>query len=187
MDQAQSERFRTIDRIRRETADAYAAAAASLREVETAGRRVAAAQRAFKEDLTRARNLEAWPIEVLNSLLLLNSARQDLIHALVGYDEAEFQLFVALGRPPTLAPYSEQGCPPGSPGDCGRPTSGMIENPGSRRAHRRSFVSHGLSAVLMSSNTADTAVAHERPTLSTGTHPCNQSPVILDPFPSRLL
>ena len=51
--QAQSERFRTIDRIRRETAYAYAAAAASLREVETAGRRVATAQRAFKEDLTR--------------------------------------------------------------------------------------------------------------------------------------
>ncbi len=129
VDEAQSERIRTIDRIRRETADAYAASAARLREVETAGRRVATAQRAFQEDLKRARNLEAWPIEVLNSLDLLNSARQDLIRALVGYDEAQFQLFVALGRPPTLAPYSEKGCPPGSCGECTHPASGTIENP----------------------------------------------------------
>ena len=90
---------------------------------------LATAQRAFQEDLKRARNLEAWPIEVLNSLDLLDSARQDLIRALVGYDEAQFQLFVALGRPPTLAPYSEKGCPSGSCGECTHPASGTIENP----------------------------------------------------------
>jgi outer membrane protein TolC len=117
VDQAQSERLRTLNRIRRETTDAYAESAARLRDVDTAGRRVAAAQRAFEEDLRRARNLEAWPIEVLNSAGLLDSARQDLIHALVGYDEAQFRLFVALGRPPNLAAYAETMCP--SPGRCG--------------------------------------------------------------------
>ncbi len=55
VNEAQSERIATIDRIRREVADAYAASAARLREVDTAGRRLATAQKAFEEDLKRAR------------------------------------------------------------------------------------------------------------------------------------
>ena len=51
VNEAQSERIATIDRIRREVADAYAASAARLREVDTAGRRLATAQKAFEEGL----------------------------------------------------------------------------------------------------------------------------------------
>jgi outer membrane protein TolC len=115
--EAQSERLRTIDAIRREVTDAYADSVARLRDVDTARRRATLAQRAFEADLKRARNLQALPIEVLNSLQLLDAARQDLIHAMIGYDAAQFQLFVALGRPPTLASFTETKCPSGP--ECG--------------------------------------------------------------------
>jgi outer membrane protein TolC len=100
----EEELVRIIDQIRREVADAYALSAARLRQVEVARREVERAQRAFREDLQSSRNLAGLkPIETLRSLTLLASARQALVAARVGYDQAQFQLFVALGQPPTVA------------------------------------------------------------------------------------
>ena len=42
-------------------------------------------------------------IEVLDSLKLLNRARQSLIRSIIGFDQAQFALYVALGSPPPLA------------------------------------------------------------------------------------
>lgn len=99
-DQAAAERRRVIDRIRREVAEAYGLMAARRQEIEVAKQRFATAERAFREDLARSRNLLGRPIEVLNSFNLLNAARQDLIRAQVGYDQAQVQLYVALGQAP---------------------------------------------------------------------------------------
>ena len=104
--QAEGERLGTIDRIRREVSDALALSAARLGEVNAARRRVLTASQSFQADLIRAKNLEGRPIEVLDSVNSLSAARQDLIRALAGYDAAQFQLFVALGRPPSAADYS---------------------------------------------------------------------------------
>jgi hypothetical protein len=78
---------------------------------------VEAAAEGYRLDVIRIRNLagtrlkqRAYPIEALNNFRLLNAARQDLIRALVGHDQAQFQLFVALGQPPTLAP-ADRRCP----------------------------------------------------------------------------
>jgi outer membrane protein TolC len=103
--EAEAERTQTVDRIRREVGEALALSAARLGEVNTARRRVQTSSQAFQADLLRAKNLEGRPIEVLDSVNLLAAARQDLIHALAGYDVAEFQLFVALGSPPSAANY----------------------------------------------------------------------------------
>lgn len=97
---AQAERVRAIDLIRRQVADAYALSAARRREIDSAQREIERADRAFREDLLRTRNLQGYPIETLRSLRLLVIARRDLISALLGYDQAQFQLFVALGQPP---------------------------------------------------------------------------------------
>jgi outer membrane protein TolC len=101
--EAVAEQVRVVDLIRREVAEAYALSAARRRELEVAGTRVATAQRAYRLDLIRAKNLEGRPIELLHSLNLLATARQDLVRAQVGYIQAQFQLFVALGQPPTAA------------------------------------------------------------------------------------
>jgi outer membrane protein TolC len=104
--EAEAERVRVIDRIRREVADALALSETRLQELNAARQRVQMASKSFQEDLRAARNLEGRPIEVLDSVNLLADARQDLIRALAGYDAAQFQLFVALGRPPTAAVFS---------------------------------------------------------------------------------
>jgi outer membrane protein TolC len=107
VDQALAERVRVLDQIRREVAEAYALAAARRLQVDVARRRVETAQEGYRLDLTRAKNLEGHPIEVLNSVNLLSAARQDWIRALIGYNVAQFQLFVALGQPPRLTPPIE--------------------------------------------------------------------------------
>lgn len=109
--QAAAERARVVDRVRREVAEAYAKSAARLQALEVARRQLVVAHEGFQLDLTRARNLEGRPIEVLNSLNLLAAARQELIGAVSGYTEAQFQLFVATGQPPALDFPGASSCP----------------------------------------------------------------------------
>ena len=59
--------------------------------------------RGFKEDfdLTRQQGLRTvLPIELLNNFRLLNQARREYLDAIVEYNRAQFELYVALGQPP---------------------------------------------------------------------------------------
>jgi outer membrane protein TolC len=106
--EAEAQRTRVIDQVRREVAAARALALARRRQLDLAEGRVRTAEEGYRLELTRTRNLirarakggPALPIEVLDSLRQLTAARQDLVRALVEYDQAQFQLFVALGQPP---------------------------------------------------------------------------------------
>jgi outer membrane protein TolC len=112
--EAESERLMALNRIRDEVAEAYANSGARRRDVDVAKRGLASAQEGFRRDLAAARALvaeerpeggvrRARPIEVLQSARLLIAARLELLLAIIGYDEAQFRLFVALGQPPDLA------------------------------------------------------------------------------------
>ena len=85
----------------------------------------------FTEDLERIRfrgERDVLPIELLDSFRLMNGARLDYVDAIVDYDRAQFELYVALGQPPanTLAhPVPTQGVAPsgvtpGGPGPASR-------------------------------------------------------------------
>jgi outer membrane protein TolC len=100
-EQAQSEQMRVYDRLRRDVAEAFSLIQARRREIELAQHRVLTAQRAFLADLDRTRNLLGRPIEVNLSVLQLSTARQDLVRAMIGYGQAQFQLYAALGNAPT--------------------------------------------------------------------------------------
>lgn len=100
-----------LNQVGREVADAYNLSAARLREVDVARRQVATGVDGLQRDLIRIRGGEGLPIEVLNSAKLLAQARQELLRAIVAYDEAQFRLFVALGQPPTLAVQPEDSTP----------------------------------------------------------------------------
>jgi outer membrane protein TolC len=98
-----SEQLREIevlDRVRAEVAAAYARTHARFAEIETAERAVPRAAEAFREDLTRTRNGVGLPLEVLDSLRLLNRSRLLYLDAIVDYNRAQFELYVALGQPP---------------------------------------------------------------------------------------
>jgi outer membrane protein TolC len=100
--QANAQRARVIDEIRTEVADAFALVGARRNEIEVARRRIDTANRSFTQEMKLARNLEVRPIEVLDSAKLLLEARQDFIAALVGFNQAQVQLFVAIGEPPGI-------------------------------------------------------------------------------------
>jgi outer membrane protein TolC len=105
---ATADRLRAIDEVRREVADAFALVAAHRLEMSAATQRLNAARQGYRTEFARTRNLEGRPIEVLDSVTTLAAARQELIAATIGYNQAQFQLFVALGQPPTLAPMIGQ-------------------------------------------------------------------------------
>lgn len=97
---ATAELHREIDRIRSEVSEAYALSAARRQQVDIARQRIETADRAFRQDLNRSKNLEGRPIEVLNSVTTLATARQDYVRSLVEYTQAQIKLFVSLGRTP---------------------------------------------------------------------------------------
>ena len=103
VDQAVSQRLRTLDLIEEEVSAAYGVAIARRRQAAIAQQQLTTAETGFREELLRTRGGIGLPIEVVNSLDLLTRARQDIITALVEYNEAQFRLFVALGNPPTVA------------------------------------------------------------------------------------
>ncbi len=100
---AEAQLARTLHAIDREVADAHAVSMSRRQQVDVALRRVRTMEEGFRLDLVRARNLQGRPIELLNSVNLLTAAREALVQSLVGYDQAQFRLFVALGQPPDLA------------------------------------------------------------------------------------
>ena len=100
--QAVGAQSRSIAEIRTEVSAAYAEAAATRNQVDVTTKQLASAEIGFREDLTRIQNTVGRPIEVVNSLRLLNEARVARIRAVTEFNKAEFRLFVSLGSPPPL-------------------------------------------------------------------------------------
>jgi outer membrane protein TolC len=94
-----------LDRVRTEVAVAYARTHARFAQIGTSELALKASQNAFREDFARTRNAVGLPIEVLDSLRLLGRSRYSYLDAIVDYNRAQFELYVALGQPPanTLA------------------------------------------------------------------------------------
>lgn len=94
-----------FDRVRKEVGDAYARTHARFAEIDRRAEGVRTGIHALQEDMGRVRGREGLPIELLDSLRQLALARQDYLDAIVGFNQAEFDLYVALGNPPadTLA------------------------------------------------------------------------------------
>jgi outer membrane protein TolC len=107
--EAEGRRGVWVNRIDKEVADAYNLSQARFREVQVARRQVESGVKGFQRDLTGIRGFTVLPIELLDSTNLLYQARLDLLRAIVAFDEAQFQLFVALGQPPTLAVAGDGG------------------------------------------------------------------------------
>jgi outer membrane protein TolC len=91
--------IQVLDRVRDEVAEAYARIQTRFSQIDTSEKAVTSAQEAFTEDLRRIRGREGLPIEVLDSLRLLGRGRTDYLNAIVDYNLAEFELYVAVGQP----------------------------------------------------------------------------------------
>jgi outer membrane protein TolC len=103
LESALIERAAVLDRIRREVIEAHTQVHTFRQEMELARKRTELSHRAYTQEMERARNLKALPIEVLRSARQLADARQALIRAMSGYSQAQLRLVAALGNPPAVA------------------------------------------------------------------------------------
>ncbi|MBI1918134.1 MAG: TolC family protein, partial [Planctomycetes bacterium] len=114
------EQLETLNRVRAEVAAAHARVHARFAQIETGERAVRSSQEGFREDLERTRGGEGLPIEVLDSLRLLGRSRYAYLDAILEYNRAQFELYVALGQPPAkflARPIPASLVPPSPPPD----------------------------------------------------------------------
>jgi outer membrane protein TolC len=108
---ADLERLAVLNRIRAEVADA--SIRTHIRFAQIAANEVAirSGLKAYQEDYNRVKNNVGLPIELLASLRLLNRARNEYTNAIADYNQAQLELYVALGQPPmdALARPVERG------------------------------------------------------------------------------
>jgi outer membrane protein TolC len=90
----------TLDQVRAEVADAYAKTHARFAQVRTCELAIQSSTEAYREDLRRIMGQIGLPLEVINSLRLLSRSRVAYLDAILDYDRAQFELYVALGKPP---------------------------------------------------------------------------------------
>ncbi len=107
-----------LDRVRSEVAGAQARTHARFARIETCERSITAAMQAFKEDIERVKGAEGLPLEAIDSLRLLAESRLEYLNVILDYNQAQFQLYVSLGKPPAellmrpADPIQDQQAPP---------------------------------------------------------------------------
>lgn len=97
---AKWEEIAVLEEVRKQVTIAYRRSAIRYGQLEVGEAAMQAASEAFQEDLIRTRSNEGLPIEVLESLELLERARLRYLQAVMGFNRAQFDLYVALGQPP---------------------------------------------------------------------------------------
>jgi outer membrane protein TolC len=113
-----------LDIARAEVARAYAAAHVRFAQIKTAEEAVTASQKTYDLDFQAIFNKEGLPIELLNSLVLLARSRMELLDAAIRYNQAQLDLYVALGQPPV--DVLARDVPPGY-GPPARPATGKAQ------------------------------------------------------------
>jgi outer membrane protein TolC len=102
-------RFReleTLNQVRAEVAEAKARVDARFLQIDAAEKAVRSGTEGYAEDLTRIVKGGpglGQPLELLDNYRLLAQSRYAYLDAIVDYNRAHFQLWVALGRPPANA------------------------------------------------------------------------------------
>ncbi len=91
----------TLDRVRAEVAGSHAKTHARFARIRSCELAIKAGTRAFAEDMERIKGAEGLPLEAIDSLRILAQSRVDYLNAILDYNKAQFELYVALGKPPS--------------------------------------------------------------------------------------
>ena len=90
-------KVKQIDDVAREIAEAHAQVTHRRRRMAVTEASVQSAVDSYERNLSRIREGQGLPIEVLQSVKALQAARQACLDAVVAYNKAQFQLQWALG------------------------------------------------------------------------------------------
>lgn len=97
--QARFEKLRVMDEIARQVSEASSRVKFRRRQVQITRRAIDSAESSYRHNLERIRDAEGLPLEVLQSVQALESARRAYLQAVVDYNRAQLQLQWALGWP----------------------------------------------------------------------------------------
>jgi outer membrane protein TolC len=123
--QSRLRELETLNLVRAQVAEAHAWVAARFLQIDSNEQAVRASQNAYAQDLIRIRLGQGLPLELVDSLRLLGRSRYDYLDSIIEYNRAQFQLWVALGRPPAnclARPVPADLVPPPANDGCPRPT-----------------------------------------------------------------
>jgi outer membrane protein TolC len=97
---ANLQQLEVLNQVRFEVAQAYVRKQTYYDNMVLAEKAMPTGVRALTLDFQRVKQGVGLPIELLESFRLLNQARFDFLDAIVGYNQAQLDLYVALGQPP---------------------------------------------------------------------------------------
>jgi outer membrane protein TolC len=93
-----------MDRVAREISEAHAQVDVRRQQIPVTRQAVAAAMQSYDRNVERIRNGQGLPIEVLQSIQALASARREVVRVIADHNAAQFTLHRALGWPIDAVP-----------------------------------------------------------------------------------
>jgi outer membrane protein TolC len=98
--QTQLRELETLNLVRAQVAEAQGWTAARFLQIDATEKAVRAGEDGYIQDLARIRGGQGLPLELVDSLRLLGRSRYEYLDSIIDYNRAQFQLWVALGKPP---------------------------------------------------------------------------------------
>lgn len=97
MRQAQMRELAVLDRIAREVVEAHAQVTERQRRIDVSKLGIQAAEKSYALNLQRIENAQGLPIEALQAIQALATARRTYLNAVIDYNIAQFELCRAVG------------------------------------------------------------------------------------------
>ena len=95
--QAQMRELAILDKVAREVAEAHTQVTKRQQRIELAKQGIEAAEESYTLNQDRIQNAQGLPIEVLQSIQALASARMNYLNAVIDYNVAQFELCRSIG------------------------------------------------------------------------------------------
>ncbi len=99
VEQARFRHVRLMDQIAREISESHTQVRFRKERISVARQGITSAEQSVERNIDRIRNGQGLPIEALQSIRALEDARLALLQAISDYNEAQFRLHRAIGRP----------------------------------------------------------------------------------------
>jgi len=99
VDQAQFRTIAMLNQVAREIVEAHTQVTLRHQQIFVMQRAVKVARDSYERNQERIRNAQGLPLETLQSIQALSQAQRELVRAMIEYNQAQFQLFRAIGWP----------------------------------------------------------------------------------------
>lgn len=97
--QAKFEQLRVMDQVALDVSESLSQVQFRRQQIEATQKAIKSAEKSYQRNVERIRDGQGLPIEVLQSVQALESARRAYLNAVISYNQAQFRLQWALGWP----------------------------------------------------------------------------------------